>query len=284
LLTKSKRRIGYWYWETESFLRNRTWIANYFDEIWVATNFVRQALIAAGVRVPVRVLPPSLGSLPETFSSRDQLGLPADRKICLSVFDATSFLGRKNPLGVIQALQRVYKGKERKTEKPLLVLKTTNMKDADRDLLLKLAEPVETVVINKYFSREETISLIASSDCYISLHRAEGLGLSLIDAMRLGVPLVSTDYSGPRDFVSEDNAFIVPWKYCPARWEDGPYFGSLWAEPDLEVAAAKISEALLAADENVGKIQLAREQVEDYFSPVRIGKLMAKVLEQQSPL
>ena len=277
LLTKSRRRIGYWYWETESFPSYQTWVANYFDEIWVATRFVQRALIHAGLGLPVQVVPPSLGALPATYMTRKQLGLPDKRQICLSVFDATSFLGRKNPLGTIIALQRVYANGLRK---PLLVLKTTNMKEADREKLLQMAEPVEVVIINEYFSREETLSLIAASDCYISLHRAEGLGLSLIDAMRLGVPLVTTDYSGPCDFVNEENAWLVPWTYCSAQWEDGPYFGSLWADPDLEVAARRISEALCSNNETSAKTAIAKAQVEAYFAPDRTGRIIAETLGQ----
>lgn len=280
LLTKSRRRIGYWYWETESFPSYQTWVANYFDEIWVATGFVQRALIHAGLRLPVKVVPPALGALPATYMTRKQLGLPEKRQVCLSVFDATSFLGRKNPLGTIRALQRVYANG---LKKPLLVLKTTNMKDADREKLLQMAEPVDVVIINEYFSREETLSLIAASDCFISLHRAEGLGLSLIDAMRLGVPLVTTDYSGPCDFVNQENAWLVPWTYCSAQWEDGPYFGSLWADPDLVVAARRISEALCSNNGTSAKTAIAKAQVEAYFATGRTGRIIAETLGQAGP-
>ena len=280
LLSKSKRRIGYWYWETETFPESQTWIANYFDEIWVATEFVQKALIRSGLRVPVRVVPPSLSTLPSSYMTRKQLGLPDRRQVCLSVFDATSFLGRKNPLGVINALKRLYAAGQ---DKPLLVLKTTNMKDADSEKLLQMANPVDVVIINKYFSREETLSLIAASDCYISLHRAEGLGLSLIDAMRLGVPLVTTGYSGPCDFINEGNSWLVPWTYCSAQWEDGPYFGSLWADPDLEVAARRISEALCSNNGTSAKTAIAKSQVEAYFAPDRTGRIIAETLGQARP-
>jgi glycosyltransferase involved in cell wall biosynthesis len=280
LLSKSRRRIGYWYWETEIFPASQTWIANYFDEIWVATQFVQGALIRSGLRVPVRVVPPSLGVLPSNHMTRKQLGLPEKRQVCLSVFDATSFLGRKNPMGVINALKLIYAAGQ---NKPLLVLKTTNMKDADSEKLLQMAKPVDVIIINKYLSRKETLSLIAASDCYISLHRAEGLGLSLIDAMRLSVPLVTTGYSGPCDFINEANAWIVPWKYCPALWEDGPYFGSSWAEPDLDGAAMRIAEAL-SSNKASEKTVIAKAQVEAYFSPERIGRIIAQALGEAKPL
>jgi len=275
LLAAAERRIGYWYWETERLPHGQESAARYFDEIWVATRFVHDSVMESGVRVPVRVIPPSLSDLPSELAGREHFGLPLNRQVCLSVFDATSFLGRKNPLGVIRAMQRVY---QKTKEKPLLVLKTTNLKEDDRKRLVALASPVEIVFMNLYISREETLSLISAADCFISLHRAEGLGLSLVDAMRLGTPLVSTDYSGPRDFATEDNAFLVPWTRCAARWEDGPYFGSTWAEPDIAAAADSIASALERSDQTREKIRLAKATVENHFSRARTGTLLAEVL------
>jgi glycosyltransferase involved in cell wall biosynthesis len=275
LLTHADRRIGYWYWETENLPFGQNSAAHYFDEIWVATKFVHDSIVNSGVRVPVRVIPPSLSDLPSDLLGRGHFELPEDRPICLSVFDATSWLGRKNPLGVVKAMQRLYKTRE---ERPLLVLKTTNLKDEDRKILLDFANPVDIVFINGYLSRQETLSLISAANCFVSLHRSEGLGLSLIDAMRLGTPLVSTDYSGPRDFATDENAFLVPWRYCAAQWEDGPYFGSTWAEPDIEVASDKIACALEIGEETEKKILLAKKKVEYHFSRERTGALLAEAL------
>jgi len=275
LLVKCKRRIGYWYWETENLPHGQATASNYFDEIWVATEFVRESLINSGVKIPVKVIPPALSALPDAPFSRSHFQFPEDRPICLSVFDATSFLGRKNPIGVIRAIKEIYNGAK---VKPLLVLKTTNLKDSDRDELLRLASPVDLRIINQYLSREETLSLVGTADCFISLHRAEGLGLSLIDAMRLGVPLVSTDYSGPKDFAKEDNAFLVPWEYCQARWADGPYFGSVWAEPNIKVAAEQIQRIIIKDEDVQMRTLRARQKVEEHFSRKRIADLIEKTL------
>jgi len=275
MLAQSERRIGYWYWETESFPHEYLSAENYFDEIWVATSFVREALVRSGVSIPVRIVPPSLAPLVDSNLARDYFDLPYTRPIVLSVFDATSFLGRKNPVGVIRAVQRVY---EQCTEKPLLVLKTTNLAQADHSKLLEIAGSVEIKIINAYLSREETLSLIGVADSFVSLHRAEGLGLSLIDAMRLGTPLVATDYSGPKDFANSDNSYLVPWTYCNAQWEDGPYFGSRWAEPDIDVAAKQIECSLRGESLSQEKTLRAKCEVEEYFSRERIAGLLASLL------
>jgi len=276
LLKMAEHRIGYWYWETETLPHGQAAAANYFDEIWVATEFVREALISSGVKIPVWVIPPALSNLPDASFGKNHFNLPEDRLICLSVFDATSFLGRKNPKGVIQSLKKIYA--EEKIN-PLLVLKTTNLKESDKEELIKFASPVELHIINQYLSREETLSLIALADCFVSLHRAEGLGLSLIDAMRLGTPLVSTDYSGPKDFTGEETAFLVPWKYCFARWEDGPYYGSQWADPDLNIAASQIVTALHSGIDRNTKIANAKKHVNTHFSRQRISDLIIKKIK-----
>jgi glycosyltransferase involved in cell wall biosynthesis len=276
LLKLAEYRIGYWYWETETLPHGQAAAANYFDELWVATEFVREALISSGVKIPVRVIPPALSALPEAPFDRSYFKLPEDRPICMSVFDATSFLGRKNPIAVIQSIKEIYDNED--DIKPLLVLKTTNLKDSNREELLRLASPVDLRIINKYLSREETLSLVGLADCFISLHRAEGLGLSLIDAMRLGTPLVSTDYSGPKDFANDDTALLVPWEYCQASWDDGPYYGSTWAEPNIKVAAQKIKK-VIKRDEDVQKRTMrAKQKVEEHFSRKRISDLIEKAL------
>lgn len=276
LLKMAEHRIGYWYWETETLPYGQAAAANYFDEIWVATEFVREALISSGVKIPVRVIPPALSALPKAPYGRSYFKLPEDRPICLSVFDATSFLGRKNPIAVIQSIKEICDNEDE--IKPLLVLKTTNLKDSDREELLRLASPVDLHIINQYLSREETLSLVGLADCFVSLHRAEGLGLSLIDAMRLGTPLVATDYSGPKDFANDDNSFIVPWDYCKARWEDGPYYGSTWAEPDISTAAKQIRKALKKGEAVNNRVVLAKKKVEEHFARQRISALIKEAL------
>ena len=191
------------------------------------------------------------------------------------MFDATSILGRKNPAGAIELARKIQSSTDKT---PILILKTTNLGEANRGKLMELAGDIDIRIMDQYFTKEETLSLISLADCYLSLHRSEGLGLSLIDAMRLGTPLLSTDYSGPVDFANDSNAWMVPWKYVDASWDDGPYYGSRWAEPDLDIAQAQLVSLLENQEERLQKTLKAKMDIESYFSVSRVSNLIKDAL------
>jgi glycosyltransferase involved in cell wall biosynthesis len=274
----SDRKIAYWYWETEKLPLNYVHASKHFDQIWVATSFVKKAFIDSGIRCPVNVIPPALSALPERYYDGTHFNLDnyGGRPILLSVFDATSFLGRKNPIAAIRTVQ----GLQTKTSiRPLLVLKTTNLEPKDEIYLKSICPDVEILILNRYLTKNETLSLIKISNCFISLHRAEGLGLSLIDAMRIGTPLLATDYSGPIDFASQENAWMVPWKYTNATIEDGPYFGSPWADPIEEKATDMLIEILSNVELRNKKSDKAKVDIEEHFSKQKISKLIDDALK-----
>jgi glycosyltransferase involved in cell wall biosynthesis len=276
--TISDRRIGYWYWETEVFPQRFVSAAQYFDEIWVATNFVRNALRHAGIDKPIRVIPPAIPASPAQLQRVSEHGCWEDSgtgPTFLCVFDATSILGRKNPGGAIQLIRKI---QQSTNINPTLILKTTHLGEANRTELLKMAEGIEVRIIDQYLSKTETMALISSADCYVSLHRAEGLGLSLIDAMQLGTPLLSTNYSGPVDFANDSNAWMVPWKYTDANWGDGPYYGSRWADPDLDAACAQAISLLEDKDGRLLKTRKAKADIKNHFSCEKISALVKEAL------
>jgi glycosyltransferase involved in cell wall biosynthesis len=80
-------------------------------------------------------------------------------------------------------------------------------------------------------------ALIAGADVLISLHRAEGFGLSPAEAMALGTPVVATGFSGVLDFMDETNALLVPFRSIPVDDPQRIYRGQAWAEPDVDAAA-----------------------------------------------
>ena len=271
-------KIAYWYWETEKLPLDYVHNAKHFDQIWVATSFVQKAFLDSGIQCPVKVIPPALSALPDKYynSTHFNLKVVAGRPILLCLFDATSFLGRKNPIAAI----RIAQGLQRKTDlRPLLVLKTTNLKLEDEIYLKSICPNLEILIINRYLSKSETLSLIKLSNCFISLHRAEGLGLSLIDAMRLGTPLIATDYSGPVDFANKENAWMVSWKYINATIKDGLYFGSQWADPNEEEAIEMLVEIITNNELRNTKVKKAKNDIEMYFSKNRISSLIEAALK-----
>jgi glycosyltransferase involved in cell wall biosynthesis len=231
-------RIGMWYWEVEDFPATQHGGFAVLDEIWVATDFVRDA-IAPHSPLPVRVLTPPLPQRAEQVPDRTGLGLP-DRPYLLFSFDFLSTAARKNPVGLIEAFTRAFAP----DEGPMLVVKSINADrrpaQAERVRLAAAARP-DVLLMEEHVSAQLRDALVAHCLAYVSLHRAEGLGLTMAEAMAWGKPVVATRYSGNLQFMTDENSFLVPWTRAtvPAGAEPYPP-GAAWADPDLDAAAAAL--------------------------------------------
>lgn len=231
-------RIGMWYWEVEDFPASQHGGFAAVDEVWVATDFVREA-IGRHAPVPVRTITPPLPQRRPLLAGIDRaaLGVP-DAFTFLFVFDYLSTFERKNPLGVVDAFSQAFAP----GEGPVLVLKSIN---ADRRpaqaerLRLAVAGRTDIVLLEDYLSADERDALVALCDCYVSLHRSEGLGLTMAEAMAWGKPTIATGYSGNLQFMTGQNSYLVPWRPTAVPPGAEPYpQGSVWAEPDIGAAAA----------------------------------------------
>jgi glycosyltransferase involved in cell wall biosynthesis len=278
-LLRCKKRVGYWFWETSNFPQRWAHRANYLDEIWAATHFVADA-IRKKTDTPVEVLPPAVTLGKVTENPRAHYSIPDNRTVFLNIFDSNSFTGRKNPLGLIDACQRAMRIFPEFKDKALLAIKTTNLTPETRIQLLERAADLPFALIDRYLARDELLGLIAASDCYIALHRAEGLGLPLIEAMMLGKPTIATGYSGNVDFMNEGNSFLVKYEIVPAIGEVGPYHGSCWADPDINDAAEKILKVLQDRDAAQAIAERGQADVREYFSPETCSRRMAERIEE----
>jgi len=255
-----RHSVGYWFWELDHFPETMHAAFDYVDEVWTATRFVASGIRAIGLR-PVHTIPPPLTvPQPSPTVTRQTLGLPS-RFLFLYVFDFFSILERKNPLGVISAFQRAF----RPNEGPVLVLKTINgdsrLTDLER-VRAAVGDRPDILIVDKYYSSTEKNSLVDLCDCYISLHRSEGLGLTMAEAMGLGKPVIATGYSGNLDFMTPENSYLVD--YSIGVVPDGclPYpKGSPWAEPHLEQAAEYMRRVFEQPDEAAAKASKARQDI-----------------------
>ena len=173
---------------------------DFVDEVWAATDFVAAAIRAARLK-PVFTVPLPIAArrnLPNV--TRSTLGLP-ERFTFLLVFDFLSIFERKNPLGLIRAFTQAFSA----DEGPVLVLKSINgdrrLNELER-LRAEIADRPDIIVTDGYCSPEEKNALISLCDCYVSLHRSEGLGLTMAEAMSLGKPVIATGYSGNLHFMN----------------------------------------------------------------------------------
>lgn len=228
-------KIGYWYWESEDVPESWDLPAIECDELWTATRFTAAAL-RKRFKQPIYVLPPGLEIGEFTPSPRSKFGIGDDEYVFVFVFHMTSVLERKNPWDLIEAFKLAFGSHHRAK----LIIKTVfGEKNPSQFAALKNAARGSNIrVINENFSREQTLSLIAAGDAYISLHRSEGLGFSLMEAMLLGRPVIATRYSGNLDFMNDHNSLLVDCEVVELNRDTPPYSaGQRWANPSVKHAA-----------------------------------------------
>lgn len=239
-----RMRIGAWVWELP--VVPKTWVrsARCVDEIWVPSHFCAEAL--GSQECPVRVVPhPVLAGydhIDHIQERTNSFDLQHGDLVFLAVCDLRSSIVRKNPIGVIEAFKLAFTDRvSTRDVQPILLLKIGGVygNEAVFEELRKAAQHPNIRLITGVLPHAGMIELIAKCDVFVSLHRAEGFGLVIAQAMLAGKPTIMTDWSGPRDFVDASTAALVPAKETAVSDPQGIYppIGH-WAEPDTEAAIA----------------------------------------------
>lgn len=232
-------RIGFWAWELPEFPDEWLDSFEHYDEIWVPSTFCQRA-VAAKSPVPVVCIPHTI-EIPDTFKpDRAKFGLQEDTVCFLSMADMLSIPERKNPLGAVEAFIEAF-GDDRSVE---LLVKFSNP-EARPDIAATLRElaarHANIHLLEGYLSRGDVNQLIESVNCFVSLHRSEGFGLVIAEAMARGKVVVATAWSGNMDFMTMANSLPVSYRVVELDKDYGPYRkGQQWAEPDIQDAVAKM--------------------------------------------
>jgi glycosyltransferase involved in cell wall biosynthesis len=209
-----------------------------FDEVWVASRFT-EASIGAAVSRPVSRLPLGIEPRFSRFLGRRHFGIPETPFVFLFAFDFLSFIERKNPLAVVEAFRRLTR--LRPASDVVLVIKVNNSEQRPvehRRFLEGVAGHGDgVIVIDRTMTDDEIKNLIRCCDCFVSLHRAEGYGFPLGEAMYFGKPVIATAYSGNLEFMNEDNSCLVNSRLVPVNARSYPHgAGQVWADPDIDAA------------------------------------------------
>jgi glycosyltransferase involved in cell wall biosynthesis len=271
--------IAYWPWETREFPEDWVRHARRFNEIWSPSRFAAEA-IQMRVPIPVLTMPHVIEfSPPAGTDFRAKFGLPEGLFLFLFVFDLNSLAARKNPEAVVEAFRRVVA----RNPATGLVLKTHNAgrNAADMERLRgQIAGLPNVILMDRTLARHEVYELMACCDAFVSLHHAEGFGLGVAEAMFLGKPAVSTDWSATAEYVTSQNGFPVRYHLTRLDHHIDEYVrGTEWAEPDVEHAASCMEK--LAADPGLCAAlgaQAARD-MRERFSAGAVGRRYAQRLE-----
>ena len=238
---ENKYLIAFWAWEfSEIPLETKKYIT-FFNEIWTPSNFCVDAFSKNSI-VPVIRIPHSIQEKVSYFSKKE-LQIPENKFIYLTIFDADSYVERKNPFTTITAFEKIF---HKNNQEACLIIKTKNLSRFES--ILKRITDISNnnssiILIDEKFSNEKLDSLLIHSDCLISLHRSEGFGLTMAEAMQLGKPVIATAYSGNLDFMNSFNSYLVNYKLIEVKEDFGLIKrGMIWADPIMSDASEKIKQ------------------------------------------
>ncbi len=265
--------IGLWWWEIDEFPEHFHKAFDHLDEVWVGSHFVADAISAVSPLPVVKVTMPV--SMPEIEEfDRADLGLP-EGFVFLFVFDYHSVFERKNPLALVEAFERAFP----EGSGASLVLKSINGEHypQEHERLVGAARKHRDIhVVDRYVTAAEKNAMFAGCDCYVSLHRSEGFGNTLAEAMYLGKPVIATGYSGNMEFMTPQNSYPVDYTLRQVGEGAGPYPASgEWAEPDVGHAASLMRRVFEDQQEATERGRRASKDLRRDHSAETAGKAMA---------
>ena len=278
-LSSRHYKIGYWAWELSEFPDGWVQYASVFDEIWCPSDFCREAMCSK-LPCPVITMPHSIHldipDIEQIELIKTRFNLPQNKFLFLFIFDINSYIERKNPFACVKAYQAACKSNLSFRNNTGIVIKLHGASTDSQHLqeLIHFKEGIEGLqIINETLTRTELTALECVCDCFVSLHRAEGFGLSVAECMYLGKPVISTNWSATTEFLSMRNGCPVDFRLVQISDSVGPYTqGQYWAEPDIDHASRWMIELFDDPDlaRKLGK--RAQKDIEEHLSPLAIGK------------
>ena len=275
---KNRYNIAFWLWELEEFPEEYVETLKFFDEIWTPSEFASNSIRKVTDK-PVHTIPYYVLATADEQFNRAYFKLPEDKFLYLIMYDTNSTMARKNPVGGINAYKKAF---PQENENVGLVVKVNNATENDLQVIREQIGNYQNVYfITQTLDKVQVNSLIADVDVFVSLHRAEGFGLVMAEAMLLGTVCVATDWSSNTEFMNEECACMVPYRKMEIRETSGNYKkGYVWAEPDIDVASAYIKRLY---EEPVYYRQLvkhARKSIGEILGKERIVKMVEGRLEE----
>lgn len=273
-LADGKLKVGSWVWEYARVPERWGQHTQQYHVLATPTRLVDRAIMATtgikSARLPYHVAPRM--TAPEHPRRLDQLRIGF-------IGDILAAAGRKNPIAVVEAVGRAFAGRD----------------DIVLDLIMRGARPghpligvlearardfgLAVTVDSRLLDTDQHWARLRSLDVFCSLHRAEGFGLNIAEAMAAGLPVVATQCPAVGDYLDAAVGCPVPWSAVPAEpLLDDPNPG-VWAEPDIDAAAAalKAIDADRAAAQALGA--KAAQRIDSLYSARAITAALDTLVE-----
>ena len=283
---EDKYNIGYWYWELEQIPELWKKFAKHLDEIWVSTTFIKTTLEKELPGKTIRLItkPQQEVNLIEKSIARTKFDfIQQDDFIFLFVFDYNSDINRKNVINLLLTFNRFNQGKNCK-----LILKCQNshLKERNEDRLkVESFASNHVIIINDLYSESHLNNLYNSCDVYISLHRSEGFGLTILESIFRNIPVIATAYSGNMDFCDGIEPLLI--NYNMTEVNTGSIYHDningekfLWAEPDLQDALNKMNWVYENYNNSIDLVKACKEKILSKWSQENCLKNIYPILQE----
>lgn len=234
--------VAYWLWELETFPKVWQPCIETVDAIWAPSQFICDCL-GKYTDKPVAHVPYAMWLKEPVAYDRSAFDLPEDAFLYLMMYDFRSVSERKNPKASIKAFKNAFSAEEANAKKIGLIIKVNNAATESETEKLKVQLDGYKYIyfITKNLTRDQVESLEAAADVLISLHRSEGFGLPMAEAMYLGTPTIVTNWSANTEFVTEDGACLVDGRFVEITSQIGPYEkGNRWMDADVNKASTYV--------------------------------------------
>ncbi len=248
-----------WQWELPVWPEPWRPLLNIPDEIWAQSKYV-QKMFQAATDKPVTYMPLAVDKPFFAPRGKAHFGIPEQAFAFLSVFDCNSWIKRKNPTGALRAFAKAFPPSRTDVRLVVKIMNSRRGVPEYEELLEQVAKDERIILIDEFLSRSDMLALIDCCDVFVSLHRSEGFGRVVAEAMYVGKPVISTNFSGSVDFAFEGTAYVVDGPLVKLQKGDYvEYKDQYWMDPDVD-AAAQAMVKCIDDPEQTRKIALAGQE------------------------